>query len=630
MPGLVGVVSNNGDGQRLLDRMADSVRHRSWQKTDKFNSPPFHLARVHLGIFNPEPQPTFNQDRTIGVLMYGKIYGYEQEMTELGQRRGFTARNDPEFCLQAYEEYGKDFASRIGLNGSFVAAIFDLNKGHLTIINDRYGLNPLHYVVSNGKLLFASEVKAILQDSSLMKKLDTEAVVQFLALGSVYGNRTFFEGIEVLPPASILSYDGRGVSVEQYWRMEYQPDYQSSEEELADRLVHTFRKAIAVQLDDRLRCSISLSGGYDSRALIAAVDRERRGGLVTHTFGVPGCYDVSIAKATARLAGTKHLYIPVSAEASLGPYPEEIVYLTDGMHGVHGSFAVPAYEQARLHLDVACEGLAAGTTLAGRYMDKAVLKAKDNDELVQILDRRRVFSDYMMAELLHQRFYEDVRDIPMRSIEASLVPEVAHPGNRLDYHIIQDVHRRSLFLGYTALLQNFVETIAPTFDNDFFDVILRIPPELRSQHRIYRTFLKKLDPELARIAYEATMIPADAPLWLWKPALLFQRGKARLARLLFRFSGGRICLPNRHGFAPVDQWLRTNANWRAFTRDTLLSPDACIREFCRQEFIQQLVEEHEAGRAYHFGRINRLLTFELFLRMFVAGTPGQWRPGSHA
>ena len=206
MPGLVGVVSNKGDGQRLLDRMADSVRHRSWQKTDIFNSPPFHVARVHLGIFNPESQPAFNQDRTIGAFLYGKIYGYEQEMTELGRRRGSIARNDTEFCLQAYEEYGKSFASRINLNGSFVITIFDLNTGRLTIINDRYGLNPLHYLVSNGKLLFASEVKAILQDCSLVKKLDTEAVVQSVALGSIYGNRTFFQGIQVLPPASILSY----------------------------------------------------------------------------------------------------------------------------------------------------------------------------------------------------------------------------------------------------------------------------------------------------------------------------------------------------------------------------------------------------------------------------------------
>jgi asparagine synthase (glutamine-hydrolysing) len=124
MPGLIGIISNNVLDEQLLDRMVNSVKHEESHRVDKYFDKNMVCARIHLGIFNPETQPIFNQDRSLCICMDGKIYGYKEELNEL-KKRGyeFNNENDPEFCLHSYEEYGKDFVKT--LNGDFVLLIYD-------------------------------------------------------------------------------------------------------------------------------------------------------------------------------------------------------------------------------------------------------------------------------------------------------------------------------------------------------------------------------------------------------------------------------------------------------------------------------------------------------------------------
>ncbi|RLC92982.1 MAG: hypothetical protein DRI39_07115, partial [Chloroflexi bacterium] len=459
-----------------------------------------------------------------------------------------------------------------------------------------------------------------LADEAFTRTLNEAAVADFFAFGEINGNKTLFKGVEVLPPASILTYDGKSATIEMYWSFCYKPDYGIGEDELAAELVDTFREAVEVRFNDGLSHGVLLSGGLDSRSVVAAASATVRRDIFTVTFGTPNCNDATIAEAVSRAAKTRHIFVPLNPVGALTPYPEQIVYLTDGMHTVHAGFVIPVYMQVRHQIAVLSEGLALDLLLGGSFLTNRIFKVKTESELAAILNARRLFDDNMLAQLFVDGYYSTIKSLPAQSVQSTLSQEEGHPANRFDAFMLSNRVRRYIFMGHSPITQNFTEVTVPTYDNHFVDVILRIPPELRFGHRIYMKFLKALSPELARLCYQHTMLPADAPLWLWKPALLYQKGRARTARLLFRLSRGRISIPNRHSFAPVDQWLRTNAKWRQFTRDTLLSPNACIREFCRQEFIQQLVEDHETGRAYHSGRINQLLTFELFLRMFVAGT----------
>ena len=618
MPGIVGFVSNNSTEEELLDRMTDSIKHKEWQQIDKYMKSPFNIARVHLGIFNPEPQPIFNEDKTLCIFMYGKIYGYEEEMKELKDKHKFIFGNDPEFCLYAYEEYGTEFTKK--LNGSFNIVICDFKKNEIVIINDRYGLRPFYYTINNGKLLFASEIKAILQDETFKKELNDETIADFFAFGEIFGNKTFFKGIEVMPPASIFTYDGKNISIEQYWDINYEPDYNKSEDEFVDELVKSFKKAVEIRMKDNLRYGVTLSGGLDSRVVLGAIDKERRKDIVTITFGTPGCDEANIAEVVSKVANTKHIFIPIDPDEVLTPYPEKVVYFTEGVFPIHISHQVYAAEKFRPYVDVLLIGLA-GELLHGGYIKKQLFQVKNDAELLGILNRRRVFSDSIMSKLFTDDYHDKIKDMPFRSVKSSLNETAGNPANKYDYFMLRNRQRRFLFCGGNAITRHTAaENIPPIYDNNFFDIILKIPPELRFQHRIYRKFLKKLAPELARIPYEATMVRADAPLILWRVASLHLSVKEGLRNIIWKISGGRIYLANKRDYAPVGEWLRVNQNWREFARDTLLSENTCLKDFCRQDFIRTLIEEHESGKVNHFMKINYLISFELFLRMFIAGS----------
>jgi len=187
MPGLVGIVSSKSKNtviEELLSMMCQSIKHETWHKTDTYLSKAAGLGRIHLGIFNPEPQPMFNEDKTLCIIMDGEIYDYQNAKQDLVSRgHKFSINNDPEFILHLYEEYGKDFVHK--LNGSFTFIIWCEKSQNLLIINDRYGLRPLYYAERNGYLIFGSEVKAILQDQTFERKVDDRAVVDFFSFGYI-------------------------------------------------------------------------------------------------------------------------------------------------------------------------------------------------------------------------------------------------------------------------------------------------------------------------------------------------------------------------------------------------------------------------------------------------------------
>jgi asparagine synthase (glutamine-hydrolysing) len=295
MPGLVGIVSENEVDEQLLDRMVNSIKHEEFYRVDKYINLHFGIARVHLGIFNQKPQPIFNKDKSLCIFMDGKIYDYGEQQNELRNKgHKFNNENDSEFCLHSYEEHGKDFIKR--LNGSFVFIICDLKSEKVIIANDRFGLRVHYYAINNGNLLFASEAKAILQDETFKKELNDVAVAEFFSFGEFWGDKTFFRGINVLTPASILTYDGRDLSIEKYWEFKCEPDYNLSENDVVEQLVTTFKKAVKIRMEDNLRYGVSLSGGLDSRCVVAAIDENKRKDALAYTFGPLDCDEVKIAK----------------------------------------------------------------------------------------------------------------------------------------------------------------------------------------------------------------------------------------------------------------------------------------------------------------------------------------------
>lgn len=615
MPGLLGVIADGIGDEKLLDRMISAVAREPWHKVDRYVNPPFHVARVHLGKFNPEPQPIFNEDGTLCVFMHGKIYGCEDEKKRLEGRHRFGSGSDAELCLHLYEETGPDAFRK--LNGTFVLLICDLREKKAILANDRNALRNLYYAEHDGALLFAPRARAILEAPGFKREVDVEAMATDLAFGEFWGDRTLFRGIRFLPQASMLTCGREGVSTSQYWHFQYQPDYSRSDEALAEEVAEALRKAVAVRMKGELRYGLSLSGGLDSRAVLAAMEPEDRRRVATFTYGPLHCGEVKTAEKVARECGTAHRCIEITPRLIVQQAAEG-VRVSEGRMSIWLSYMHPVYRLVRDDVDVVLDGFEFDPFLGGTFLKKHRIRGQSREQLYIDYQRdRTVFRDDELLRLFLPGRRRAAAEAPRHAFETQYA-RISNDDPRLVFDEFFWRTRAAYLTGSHVWALESVEMSCPTVDNDLLSVVFRIPPEKRLGHYIYRLFLKRLSPELARIPYNKTMVPASWPLPLWRAGKAFRFGRETLKHSLYRASRGRIYIPNSYRYIDDAGWLRASRDWREYVRDLLLQPQAASRAYFEPGYVRCLVEEHQTGARDHADKILRLMTFELFLREFMA------------
>jgi asparagine synthase (glutamine-hydrolysing) len=616
MPGIVGYVSGDVRDEQLLDRMIASVRHEEWYRTDRYVDPPFNIARVHLGIFNPQPQPVFNEDGSLCLFMEGKIYGYEEEKRRLEEKHRFAFHNDPEFCLHLYEEQGLSSLER--LNGAFVLLICNLRQKKVILANDRYGLMRAYWAVHNGALLFAPEAKAVLQEGTFKRELNTEALVAYLAFGEFWGDRTLLKGVNILPPASVLTYGNDELSVSQYWRFTYQPDRSLSERESVEQVAEAFRTAVARRLKEPLRYGVSLSGGLDCRAVLAATEPEKRREMATYTYSPSYCDAIAIAKKVAERCGTRQQFMELTPELIIAN-AEQLVWLTDGRNHIEGGFFRPVHQLARNEMDVVFDGFVLDRTLGGSHLRKDLIEPKSKEELLSsVLRAMRLFGDDSLMRLLKPEYHDMVREVPSSVLKVEF-DKLSHaePSTTFDEFYVNT--RVGYASSWHVLLRALVEVSFPAADNDLLDAIYKIPPEKRLNRRSHRQVTMMLSPELARITYQNAMMPASAPLFLWRFGKVCRYlAREQRGELAWKATGGRLRLHNNTDYVDHAGWLRENDSWKCYFRDMLLRDRSLSREYTDQSYVGYLMGAHEKGRIKASYGLMRLVTFEIFLRRFIA------------
>ena len=610
MPGLIGFVGDlpPAEADDRLREMARRLAVREEEQTDLYLGSGVGLGRLALGAVDREPQPIWNEDRSLCILMEGEVYDYADEkrrLIEKGHR--FRAESDAEYLLHLYEEHGEDFALR--LNGPFVAAIWSPEKRRLLVVNDRWGLQPLFYAQVDGRLLIASGARAILADPAYAPRVDLVGLAEFLTFEHLLADRTLFEDVRLLPPASVLTFEAGTLAIRPYWEFRFVEEYEDHPEEwYIEGLVHHLRQAVR-------RCrrgdgpeGVLLSGGLDSRAVLAAMDGAQ-GEVHTFTFGVPGCDDARLAREVAKRAGARHHFIPLRPE-DLPRMMKEGVWLGDGLNSVvhmHILAAVP--EAARLTRVVYTGSL--GDTLMGRYLPRALIGVHREDQLVQMLFRHynTVFPVADQAQLLTPEVHRQVQGEPFAAFRRVLrESQAVLSAHRKEHYSIRQNERRWILEGQ-RLLRSRLVVRTPFYDNDLVDFMVRVPPGLRLEGYLYRRALAAAFPDLAKIPWAATGEPL-LPSLRGAVAQLERQLRWRLRSAGLRF----VPPPRRRPYAEYGHWFRTVLRPRV--EEVLLSERALGRGFFEPEAVRALVAEHVAGTD-HTRKLGVLLTFELWCRRFL-------------
>jgi asparagine synthase (glutamine-hydrolysing) len=319
MCGLVGIASLSPAPDRTwLATGRDAITHRGPDDAGEWwsNDGRVGLAHRRLSILDLSPaghQPMRDEQRGLTTVFNGEIYNFRELRAQLEQRGYcFHSSSDTEVLLAAYDAWGTECLTK--LNGMFAFALYDARRQTVFLARDRAGEKPLFYHLVQGTLHFASELKALLADPSLSRRINPASLDCYLAMGYVPGERCILQGYNKLPPAHAMSFDlQRGTAkVWRYWQV---PDLTSEaaagqvdELGLLDELEALLEDSVRRQLVADVPVGVLLSGGVDS-SLITAMAVRASSQVKTFTIGFPGhgsLDETEHARLIARHFGTEH------------------------------------------------------------------------------------------------------------------------------------------------------------------------------------------------------------------------------------------------------------------------------------------------------------------------------------
>ena len=315
-----------------VEAQIKTLAHRGPDESGVFISPSamcgLGIRRLSIIDVAGGRQPLHNEDRTVHLVYNGETYNHRHlrtELVQLGHRPG--SHSDAEVVLHGYEAWGAAEMLR-RLRGMAAFALWDNTQRRLVLARDRFGIKPLYYAKHNGRLYFASEIKAILTQPNFPRQVNLQALQAMLTVGFVPGPVTAFAGIYQLPPAHFLTAQNGRFKIKPYWSLEYRPDDTISEADAVEHFRVLLQEAVNIRLMSEVPLGALLSGGLDSGTLVALVQAglDQPVKTVSIGFEVAAYDEARRAAELARFIGTEHHTLHFAA-TGFDDYPQIVRHL---------------------------------------------------------------------------------------------------------------------------------------------------------------------------------------------------------------------------------------------------------------------------------------------------------------
>lgn len=578
------------------------------------------LGHRRLSIIDLETgdQPMCNEDGSIWIVYNGEIYNYRELRREL-QARGhvFRTASDTEVVIHAYEEYGEECPTRF--NGIFAFAIWDARRQLLFLARDHFGVKPLYYCLHNGRFYFASELKAILYDPTVLRELDLDALNLCLTFRYTPSPWTLFKGLYKLPPGYSLGVTSQDILEARYWKDSATIDRTVTENEWVQQLQATVEQAVVRQMVSDVPIGVSLSSGVDSNTVLALMSRHSSGPVRAFTVGFAGreaTSEIEPARQMATRFGADfheqvitaddyadfmgrylwHLEEPIGNESAAAYYfvaemarQRGVKVLLNGQ-GADEAFAgygryLPAAYDRWLRLGTVpplrwiLPHLFAGTLLGERYQ-RFLFTLDAASEEDRFLCLYSILTDGMKHQLVRPEVLAQMDvDLPGRYVREQLAS--APQGTPLEHMTYVDA--RTSLPDNLLLCEDKMAMAA--------SVEARVP---------------FLDLELMAVAEQ---IPG-------KFKLRGLRDKYIHRKACTRWVGEEVTSRPQIGFDnAVDIWLRAQLGDRM--RHVIESPDSFASTYLNPKYLLHLMQEHTERRRDHQRVLFLLFSLESWYRVFL-------------
>lgn len=583
MPGIFGFAEINKkfDKTKQLTQMQIAMDiYPHFIIDDFFSDEAIAGSRIHLGRVGEKSSPFHLKNLTIWV--EGEVYNINQ----VTKKFGINCENIAYLLLQA-EEQGKLAQVLNKLDGDFCAALYDAEKKKIKLISDRYGMRVLYWYFKEGFFAWGSSVKAILGIDEIDKKLDQSSYDCFMDLGYLMGEHTWFEYIKLIKPATILEYDIAQNHVKQayYWMWSDIKPSNLSFDEAVDKLGDLFIQAVNKRFNPNEKIGISLSGGLDSRAILAAVNHlypDHKG--YAYTFGTPNCDDLKIArKVIENVNSWKYDQFYFLAKNWFYPRLKK-VWDSDGMLSIMHMHGSEFLEEISRNIDINLNGYAGDAVCGGSLI---------TDINFQDVKPSRFLAKKIYG--IHAEQYEDIFfDIP-----------------HFDNYLLMNRVRRFTNMGTINELTH-IEQRKPFLDNDLIELIYSIPDSYRAENKLYSAMLQKKFPLFFKnIPWQKTGKPAGI---LIKPNLYM-----RVIRFVKKIFNKFVKLGANKSYTDYPTWLRDKENIVEF-QNLLDSDSAFYRHLTDQNLAKKYLAPHILNKKTNNSElILRAVTVEIYLKRVLNG-----------
>ena len=621
MPGLAGFINFSrtkdvSETRRDMERMSNLLAHTSHCSEEVLAFDNGALSAVNLQVHSL--QGLLSEDKTTNLAFWGYLWDHEDLKKKTGLNFGnIEDVSVGDLLLTLYNKEGID--GLCNLNGRFVIAVWNKAEKVLTLVNDRYGFCKLFYWVSSQRILFASEYKAIIRHKDFPKKIDQEGLADFMTLGYSTGDRTLFENIKLLPPASVATFKSDGnLSVQKYWDYSFysEDDPLWLEEDYVDQFAEILAKATQRQIDSNKSIGLPLSGGYDSRALAGMLDRlDFKGEVKAFSYGNQYAYDVVYGRNIAKNVGYDHSYIPIES-TYLQDHAERFVWLLEGTVNCLNAHMLLTYPFIRANsLNSVMTGFF-GDIICGSaaWIYSVGIRGGTDDEDIfrcQYDVHADIMKDKDMAVYMQDSIYQTVKGKTFETLRSRYF-QCPSRNRYFRSRYFSTLERQRQYTSFNLHIFDFVaEVSSPFLDVEFVEFAYHIPPPLAIYQNVYRKMIVKHLPKVASVPHNDTKMPLNASRirkglqWRWESLIRNPLIKATIGRKYAKMN---------------DNYLNSHEAIRTGSRDFVeksIRNNEFLAEFFKMDRVNELLNNHMSGKAHEPSKITALLTLALWGKMFV-------------
>lgn len=619
MCGIAGIVQIDAGAaidRQTIQKMCDRLAHRGPDGEGLFLDPEVGLGHRRLAVIDLQTgnQPIFNEDRSICVVFNGEIYNFLQlrkQLEDKGHR--FSTQTDTEVIVHLYEEEGVE--SVRSFRGMFAFALWDRKRKRLFLARDIAGEKPLYYTLDGRRLVFGSEIKALLA-AGVGKEVDPLARDLFFRHSFIPGPGTIYQKIRSLPPAHFLTIDASGIQIRRYWEAPLPSDPPRSNEEYAEALRATLEEAVRIRLVSDVPLGAFLSGGIDSSIIAGLMKRSGPSEVKTFSIGFQDeSYDETpYARQVAGFFQTAHH--DERLDYRLDELLPKVIAHFDQPFGDSSALAVyQLSEMTRRSVTVALSGDGSDEIFAGyrRYAARKLLtyywsiprgiRRGILEKFVHLFSEGTAYYGGNLQKQLRlfieasNRLQDDPLDLLPTTFtreeiarlytdrpSKDVLPKETHPVHPLAAcHSDRDPISRMMWIDFHSYLPDDIlvkvdrmsmahglEVRCPFLDQKVIELAMRMPVDVKLRHLQTKAILRRAFDDLV-------------------PKTILTRRK--------------------HGFMlPLGDWFK--GRLKGWLADVLFEPDK--EGLLNRDFIAKLYREHQSGFRDHSQKLWLLQVFRLW------------------